>query len=84
MFWQIIIKNKSGLGEETTFDFKYIPNLSKKTQMEDALDPGPEEAGLERRNLQALGIGCVLLALAGVLCFKVVTAVITCAVKWLP
>lgn len=84
VFWQVIIKNKSGLGEETTFDFKYIPNLSKKTQMEDALEPGIKKAGIERRNLQALGIGCIMFALAGFFGLRIVAAVINRAVKWLP
>lgn len=83
MFWQVIIKNKGGLGKETTFDFKYIPNFLNKTQMEDALEPGVKNAGTERRNLHALGIGCILFALIGFFGWKIVTAVIYRAVKWL-
>ena len=74
---------KSGLGEETTFDFKYIPDLSKKTQMEDALEPGMKNAGIERRNLQALGIGCIMFALASFFGLKIVAAVMIPAVRWL-
>lgn len=84
IFWQVIIKNRTGLGDETSFDFKYIPDLSKKTQMEDALETGVRKAGIERRNLQALGIGCILFGLAGFLGLKIVAAVVKRAVEWLP
>ena len=39
--------------------------------MEDALTSDVKEAGIERRNLQALGIGCVIFALVGYLGFKI-------------
>ena len=76
IFWRVIVKDESGLGEETIFDFKYIPGLSKTTQMEEALDPDVKKAGIERRNLQALGIGCILFALAGFFGLKIVAAII--------
>ncbi|CAD6593736.1 MAG: hypothetical protein ASARMPREDX12_007493 [Alectoria sarmentosa] len=84
VFWQVIIKNESGLGEETTFDFKYIPDLSKKTQIEDVLETGVKKAGIEQRNLQALGIGCILFALTACFGLKIVIAVVKRAAKWLP
>lgn len=70
IFWQVIVENKQGLGEETTFDFKYIPDLSKNTQMEDAPETGIKQSGIERRNLQALVIGVAVLAFAGYLGYK--------------
>ncbi len=82
-FWQVIIKNKSGLGKESTFDFKYIPDLSMKTQMEDALEPGVKNGGVERRNLQALGIGCIVFVLAVIFGLNIVPVVIKRAVKGL-
>ena len=82
----MIVNNKGGLGEETTFDFKYIPNLSKKTQMEDASETGVNKAknGIERRNLQALGIGCFLIALAGFFGFKISAAIVKRGIELLP
>jgi len=71
IFWQVIVENKQGLGVETTFDFKYIPDLSKTTHMEDAPETGIKQSGIERRNLQALIIGFASLAFAGYLGFKV-------------
>lgn len=66
------------------FDFKYIPDISKKTQMEDALTSDLKEAGIERRNLRALGIGCVGFALVAILGLKIWAAVVDCAITWLP
>lgn len=71
IFWNVIVENKQGLGEETTFDFKYIPDLSKRTRMEDAPETGIKQSGIERRNLQSLMIGAALLAFAGYLGFKI-------------
>ena len=58
VFWTVIIKGEHGLQEETTFDFKYIPDLQKTTQMEEPEKTGLKQAGVERRNLQALVMGC--------------------------
>ena len=66
------------------FDFKYIPDISKETQMEDALTSDLKEAEIERRNLQALGIGCVVFALVAVLGLKIWATVVNCAITWLP
>lgn len=65
LFWKVIVEDKQGLGEETTFDFKYIPNLSKSTQMEDAPNIVNKQSGIERRNLQAVVFGFALFALVG-------------------
>jgi len=71
----LIVEDESGLGQETKFDFKYIPDLSKSTQMADAPSTGIKARGIERRNLQALLIGCGLIGLAGYLGLKVLVAV---------
>lgn len=57
--------NKSGLGGETTFDFKYIPDLSRTTQKDDGPKIEPDQPGIEWRNLQALIIGCTLFVFVG-------------------
>ena len=51
--------------------------------MEDGLDTGLREAGIERRNLIALGIGCAALALAGVFGLKIVALVVKRALNWM-
>ena len=35
--WHVIVEGKIGLGKQTLFEFKYIPELSKKTKREDAV-----------------------------------------------
>ena len=72
VFWKVIIENESGLGQETTFEFKYIPDFSKSTQMEDAPSTGIKGKGIEQRNLQALVIGCSLIGVVGYFGAKVV------------
>ena len=52
-----------GLGQEAAFEFKYIPDLSKHTRKEDILGENMRWAGIERRNFQALLIGCLLLGI---------------------
>lgn len=54
IFYQVIVNNTShGLGEETNFDFKYIPNFDTKTHMGDYV-VGLKSSGVERRNLGSL------------------------------
>lgn len=72
----MIIESKGGLGAETTFDFKYIPELSKSTQMEDLDDCGLKQSGVERRNLQVFGIGCVFLGICGYIGLRVTSVIV--------
>jgi len=65
IFWAIIVENKGGLGKETVFEFKYVPDFSKKTQREDPEDTGLKQPGVERRNLQAFAVGSCILILSG-------------------
>ena len=76
IFWAVIIESKGGLGAESTFDFKYIPELSKRTQMEDLDDSGIKQSGVERRNLQVFSIGCVLLGIWGYISLRVTSFIV--------
>ena len=67
----MIIESKSGLGEESIFDFKYIPDFSKKTQKEEPGVVKPKQSATERRNLQAIVIACCLLMSIGYVGIKV-------------
>ena len=64
------MENESGLGRETTFDFKYIPNFSKSTQMENETERRSDQSGIERRNFQTLVIGCGVLGFMIYFCLK--------------
>ncbi len=49
------MENKThGLGEETVFDFKYIPNFSTTTELGKYEASKLQETSIERRNLRAL------------------------------
>lgn len=71
IFWQIIVGKEYGMGEETNFEFKYVPNFDTKTKMGE-YTVGLRESGIERRNLVSLvgfgvmvGVGCYLGLRAG-------------------
>jgi hypothetical protein len=64
----VIIEGKHGLGEESVFDFKYVPDFHISTEAGgQATHVGVKEPGIERRNLKALLIGLTCTG-AGVCC----------------
>ena len=48
--------------------------------MDDGLEPGLRNAGIEHRNLQALGVGLILFVIVGLFALKI-SAVIYCAIR---
>ena len=62
LFYRVIVESDTGLGAETSFDFKYIPDLSKRTLREDAVDEVRKGASVERRNAQTLGLAALVCA----------------------
>lgn len=53
------------MGEETIFDFKYIPNLnSTNTEAGKYESSGLKERGVERRNLRTLVIASAVVGMA--------------------
>ena len=71
IFWTVIVKGKQGLQGETSFDFKYVPDVHKITTLEAVSKPGLKDYGTERRNLHAFIIACTLFTLIAYtsLCF---------------
>ncbi|KAL8738137.1 MAG: hypothetical protein Q9181_001043 [Wetmoreana brouardii] len=59
---EVIVEDKHGLGQETVFDFKYIPALSKTTKAEKGVGGPARSSGIEKRNLRAFLLGCILLS----------------------
>jgi len=54
ILYNVIVENKEhGLGIETNFDFKYVPNFDTKTELGEFKE-GLTEKGVERRNLRTL------------------------------
>ncbi|MCJ1251119.1 hypothetical protein MMC30_008350 [Trapelia coarctata] len=76
VFWAVIVDGKNGLREETSFDFKYIPDLHKTTQMEEGEKSGIQQSGIERRNLQTLVLGVGFFSIAAVVGYRVVSGLV--------
>lgn len=78
VFWRVIVESEYGLGKETAFEFKYVPELGKRTRREDATgkQSGIGYEGVERRNLQAFAAGCVVVVVGSLLGFKIMGLVV--------
>lgn len=64
IFYAVIIDNKThGLGAETNFDFKYIPDFHSTTAPGEYEESGLKEPGIERRNLQTLLISTTVVGI---------------------
>lgn len=65
IFYTAIVESKThGLGAETNFDFKYIPDFhtsTKQERIEETCMTGP---GIERRNLRTLIIASTIVCMA--------------------
>lgn len=60
----MIVENKThGLGAETTFDFKYIPDFHTRTVKGEMEETGLREPGIERRSLKTLVIASVAICI---------------------
>ena len=64
ILYQIIVENKEhGLGTETNFDFKYIPNYDvTSTALGEYDGSGLQQPGIERRNFNTLILASAVLA----------------------
>ena len=72
-----------GLGQETAFEFKYIPDLTKNTRKEDITERNTNRSGIERRNFQAFVAGCLLVSIIAVMSLKATLKVIRwAAIGW--
>ncbi|KAJ4318629.1 hypothetical protein N0V94_004334 [Neodidymelliopsis sp. IMI 364377] len=61
VFWDVIVKAKWGLAnEETTFDFKYVPEYDTLTELGKHEERKVMKSGIESRNLRAFGIFVVI------------------------
>lgn len=65
IFYAVIVENKThGLGAETNFDFKYIPDFHTSTKQEGVEEIGLTKSGIERRNLRTLIIASTIVCIA--------------------
>jgi len=75
VFWALIVEGKFGLGQETVFDFKYVPDFHVLTAKGGEEQPKMEQVGIERRNLNTLLIATGCLAAVGFVGVKIASAV---------
>ncbi|KAL8748800.1 MAG: hypothetical protein Q9184_007083 [Pyrenodesmia sp. 2 TL-2023] len=61
IIWAVIVEDKQGLGAESVFEFKYVPDLSKTTKAERGRGALTKRGGVEQRNLLAFLLGCVFI-----------------------
>ncbi|EXJ63959.1 hypothetical protein A1O7_00294 [Cladophialophora yegresii CBS 114405] len=79
VFWAVIVEGKYGLGgEETVFEFKYVPELGLGTGKGDGddVEVKGKEVGIERRNFNTLVVATGVLVAVGYLGVKVSMAVL--------
>jgi hypothetical protein len=76
VFYDIVVKSKYGLrGEETTFDFKYVPEYSTITEMGECEEEKATVSYVERRNLRTFCIAVGFMGVGTWIGLKVVSAV---------
>lgn len=81
IFYAIVVESKYGLaGTETLFDFKYVPEFSTITAMDDSKRERPKMRGVEGRNLKALLIGVG--ALGCLVCVHVKLVLVVVRLVW--
>lgn len=72
VFWAIVVESKYGLkGEETSFEFKYVPEYSTITEMGEGGGAKLKYSGVEGRNLKTLLVATGVVAVGTVVGVKV-------------
>lgn len=69
------MEDKQGLGGESVFEFKYIPDLTKTTKAERGRGALSKPGGVEQRNLRAFCLGCVLIPVTFWMTIKLLLAI---------
>ncbi|KAI9789008.1 MAG: hypothetical protein M1835_001958 [Candelina submexicana] len=75
VFYALIVEHKHGLGEETYFELKYIPDFGQTTEMDEPEEVGLKQAGIERRNLRTLVVAVGFMAVATWCGIKILTSI---------
>lgn len=72
VFYNIVVKSKYGLkGQETTFDFKYVPEYSTITQMGECEEEKADYSAVESRNRNTFIIGIAMVGIGTWVAVKV-------------
>lgn len=68
---------KYGLkGEETKFDFKYVPEYSTITEMGECMEEKATSSYVERRNLKTVVIAVGVMSVGAFVAFKVASGIV--------
>lgn len=77
VFYQIIVHTKYGLkGEETKFDFKYVPEYSTITEMGECEEEKADYSYVESRNLKTFVIAVGVMGIGAFVAFKVASGIV--------
>lgn len=77
VFWAVIVQGKYGLGSETVFEFKHVPDFGVWTARGGDEDTkGSKGVGIERRNLNTLLVAMGVVGAIGYVGWKVSMAVL--------
>jgi len=77
LFYQIIVHSKYGLkGEETKFDFKYVPEYETITQLGECDEDKNMTSGVESRNRNTFLIGVAVFGIGTWITFKIAGGVL--------
>ena len=61
----MIVDHQHGLGQESLFEFKYVPQFGTTTEMGEDESSGLTRPGIEQRSLKTLVIAAAVLAVLG-------------------
>lgn len=70
------------MGEESNFEFKYIPNLHTVTEMGDYEVSGVKVSGIERRNLKSLVTASLVLIVLSYVSLKTTFGILESVRIW--
>lgn len=77
VFYNIIVNTKYGLkGEESTFDFKYVPEYSTITAMGECEEEKAPYSYVERRNLKTFAVAVSVMGVGAFVAFKVASGIV--------
>ncbi|KAK4972579.1 hypothetical protein LTR66_011286 [Elasticomyces elasticus] len=77
VFYTIVVKSKYGLqGQETNFDFKYVPEYSTITEMGDSPRAVLKQTGIEGRNLKTLVIAVGVMGIGAWIGLKIAGSIV--------
>ena len=82
VFYNIVVKSKYGLkGEETTFDFKYVPEYSTITEMGECEEEKATYSAVENRNRNTFVVGLAVFGIGSWVAFRLANRLVK-AIWW--